>query len=144
MAALHEITGRCHCGNIEYTFFSPIPKSELPLRTCDCSFCIKQAACYTSHPKGRLQVKIKDQGQVNSYRFGTETADANICAICGVYPYISTELDGQTYAVLNANSINGLRIDHAAIPPALHLQSFSVEERIERWKKFWIGQVEIS
>ena len=48
------------------------------------------------------------------------------------------------YAVLNANSINGLHIDHAAIPPALHLQSFSVEERVERWKKFWIGQVEIS
>ncbi len=144
MSAIHEITGRCHCGNIEYTFFSPIPKIELPIRTCDCSFCTRQGACYISHPKGRLQVQIKDQTQVKPYRFGTDTADAMLCTICGVYPLIAAELDGQTYAVLNANSINGLHIDHATIPPALHLENFSVEERIERWKKFWIGQVEIS
>ena len=92
MGAIHEITGRCHCGNIEYTLFSQIPKIELPIRTCDCSFCTKQGACYTSHPKGRLQVQIKDQTQVKPYRFGTETADAMLCAICGVYPLISTGL----------------------------------------------------
>lgn len=144
MKVSHEITGGCHCGNIAYTFFSPLPKTELPLRTCDCSYCTKQGACYTSHPKGRLQVQIKNQAQAKAYCFGTETAEANICTSCGGYPFISAKLDGQTYAVLNANSIDGLHIDHAAIPPALHLEAFSVNERIERWKKLWIGQVEIS
>ena len=144
MKAIHEISGRCHCGNIDYTFLSPLLKTELPIRTCDCSFCVKQGACYISHPKGRLQVQIKDRSQVKAYRFGTESADAMVCSICGVYPFITTELDGQTYAVLNANSINGLHIDHAAIPPALQLENLSVEERIERWKKGWIGQVEIN
>lgn len=143
MKVAHEITGGCHCGNINYTFFCPLPKTELPLRSCDCSFCTKHGACYTSHSKGRLQVQIKHPAQVNAYRFGSETAAANVCAICGVYPFIAAKLDGQTYAALNANSIDGLHIDHAAIPPALHLVDFSVAERIERWKKFWIGQVEI-
>ena len=144
MQVIHEISGRCHCGNIEYTFFSPLPKTELPIRTCDCSFCTRQGACYTSHPRGRLQVQIKDHALVKPYRFGTESAAAMLCSVCGVYPLITTDLDGQTYAVLNANSINGLHIDHSAIPPALHLENLSVEERIERWKKAWIGQVEIA
>jgi len=142
MAALHEIRGGCHCGNIAYTFFSPLPKTELLLRRCDCSFCTKQGACYTSHPQGRLQFRIKDQTQVKPYRFGTETAEAILCANCGCFPFITAEFDGHAYAVLNANSINDLQIDQAAIPPALHLVNFSVAERIERWKKLWIGQVE--
>jgi len=143
MHANHEITGGCHCGNIQYIFFSPLAKTDLPLRRCDCSFCSKQGACYSSHPQGQLQVQIKHQAQVNRYRFGSETAAATICTSCGVYPFISAELDGRTYAVLNATSIDGLQLDHAAIPPALHLEDFSVSEKIERWKKLWIGQVEI-
>ncbi|WP_020675382.1 GFA family protein [Geopsychrobacter electrodiphilus] len=143
MTAFHEIAGGCHCGNITYKFFSPLPKSELPLRSCDCSFCTKQGACYTSHPKGRLLIQIKDQAQIKHYRFGTETAEAILCASCGCFPFITAELDGQTFAVLNANSIDDLQIDHAVIPPALHLVDFSVAERIRRWKNFWIGQVEI-
>ncbi|HEY5674266.1 MAG TPA: hypothetical protein VIR78_11215 [Malonomonas sp.] len=139
----HDITGGCHCGNISYSYLSPLPQLELPLRRCDCSFCSKQGACYSSHPKGQLQVLIQDQAQANRYRFGSETAAAIICGRCGVYPVITAELDGKTYAVLNANSIDGLQIDHAAIPPALHLEDFSVAEKVERWKKMWIGQVEI-
>jgi hypothetical protein len=142
LKAIHEISGRCHCGNIEYIFFSPLLKTELPIRTCDCSFCTKQGACYTSHPKGRLKVRFKDRSQVKAYRFGTESADAMLCSLCGVYPFITAEIDSQTYAVLNANSINGLHIDHAAISSALQLENLSVEERIERWKKVWIGHVE--
>lgn len=143
MKAIHEISGRCHCGNIEFMFFSPLPKTELPIRTCDCSFCTKQGACYTSHPQGKLSVTIKDRSLLQTYRFGTESADAYICQQCGTYPFIASELDGKTYAVLNANSINGLHIDRAIIPPAQQLTNQTVEERKARWKKAWIGQVEI-
>ncbi|PLX89997.1 MAG: hypothetical protein C0619_10150 [Desulfuromonas sp.] len=110
MSALYEISGRCHCGNIEYEFTSPLQKTELPIRTCDCSFCTKQGACYTSHPQGKLVARIKDRTLLQTYRFGSEAADAYICRQCGVYPFIASELDGTLYAVLNANSINGLHI----------------------------------
>lgn len=143
MTGIYQISGRCHCGNITYDFTSPVSKTELPIRTCDCSFCTRQGACYTSHPKGRLNVRIKDRTAFTTYRFGTESADAYICQNCGVYPFIASELDGKLYAVLNANSINGLHIDRAVIPAAQQLSGQSEAERKARWKKAWIGQVDI-
>ncbi len=143
MSGIHETTGRCHCGNISFVFHCPIPKSELPIRTCDCSFCTKQGACYTSHPRGRLQVKVSDRRNTSRYRFGTEQADVLLCKICGVFPLIVTELEQQLYAVLNANCINGLQIDRSALPPALQLAGQSAAERIARWKRAWIPHVEM-
>ncbi len=143
MGGLHEISGRCHCGNIEYTFISPVPKMELPIKSCDCSFCSKQGACYTSHPKGTLQVVVKEKEQVNCYQFGTESADVFLCTQCGVFPFIVGQIESQLYAVLNANSINGLKIDRAAVVPVEQLENQSAEERTERWKRSWIPHVEI-
>jgi len=143
MSGLHEIRGRCHCGNIAYEFSSPIPKMELPLRSCDCSFCSKQGACYTSHPKGRLQVRVKDEARVSFYQFGSESADVFLCSKCGVFPFIVGRIEERLYAILNANSINGLKIDPTTIVPVEHLGKQTVQERTERWKRSWIPYVEI-
>lgn len=143
MGGLHEISGRCHCGNIEYEFVSPISKMELPIRSCGCSFCSKQGACYTSHPQGQLKVTVKDQELINCYRFGTESADVFLCTRCGIFPVIVGQIEEQLYAVLNANSINGLKIDRAALVPAEQLENQSIEERTQRWKRSWIPYVEI-
>jgi len=143
MSGLHEISGRCHCGNVEYVFISPIPKMELPIKGCDCSFCSKQGAVYTSHPKGTLKVTVKDRSKVSFYQFGEEAADVFLCSVCGVFPFITGEIEDRQYAVLNANSINGLKIDRAAIVPAPVLEKQSAEERAERWKRSWIPRVEI-
>lgn len=144
MSGLHEISGRCHCGNIEYLFSSPIPKLELPIRTCGCSFCTKQGACYTSHPRGRLQVRVRQRKQIQRYRFGSEQAEVFLCTHCGVFPFILGEIDDKEYAVINANSINGLHIDRAALAPPLQLEEQSAEERSARWKQSWIPQVTIN
>lgn len=143
MGGLHEISGRCHCGNVEYMFVSPVPKMELPIKSCDCSFCIKQGACYTSHPQGKLSVLVKERSLVKRYQFGSESADVFLCSQCGVFPFIVGRIDDQLYAVLNANSINGLNIDRAKIVPVEHVENQSVEERVERWKRNWIPKVEI-
>jgi len=144
MGGLHEISGRCHCGNIEYLFSSPIPKMELPIRTCGCSFCTRQGACYTSHPMGSLQVRVRQQKLTHRYRYGTEQAEVFLCTNCGVFPFILGEVDGNDYAVINANSINGLHIDRATLTPPLELENQSAEERAARWKKSWIPKVTIN
>lgn len=144
MSGIHEISGQCHCGNIEYRFFSPVPKLELPLKGCDCSFCTKQGATYTAHPQGKLSVVVKDKEQVSFYRFGVEAADVFLCRRCGVFPFVVGEIDRQQYAILNANSINGLHIEHAAVLVTPHLETQTVAERTERWKRSWIPQVEIN
>jgi hypothetical protein len=143
MGGLHQMSGRCYCGNIEYVFTSPIPKMELPIKSCDCSFCSKQGAVYTSHPQGSLAVKVKDQEKVSIYQFGEEPADVFSCAGCGVFPFIIGVIEGQKYAVLNANSINGLKIDRSRVTPIPHLDNQSAEERAERWKRSWIPKVDI-
>ncbi len=144
MGGMHEISGRCHCGNIEYQFVSPVPKMELPIKSCDCSFCSKQGAVYTSHPQGALRVTVKDKDRVNFYQFGEEAADVFSCGICGIFPFIVGEIDDHQYAVLNANSINGLKIDRAAIVPIPHLDNQTAEERKQRWQRSWIPKVEIA
>lgn len=144
MSGLHEMSGSCHCGNITYTFVAPLPQDELSVRTCDCSFCTMHGACYTSHPQGSLKVRVADRSLVSSYRFGSKAADVFLCSRCGVYPFILSAIDGRLHAVINANSINGLQIDRAQMPPALHLQEQTREERIGRWKRAWIPRVEIS
>ena len=144
MGGLHQISGRCHCGNIEYQFISPVPKMELPIKSCDCSFCSKQGAVYTSHPQGELQVDVKEKEKISFYQFGEEAADVFFCSVCGVFPFILGEIEGQHYAVLNANSINGLNIDRSAIVPLPQLDYQSTEERTQRWRRSWIPKVEIS
>jgi hypothetical protein len=116
---------------------------ELPIRSCGCSFCVRQGACYTSHPRGSLEARIRQRQQVRLYRFGTEQAEVVLCANCGVFPFIIGDLDGQRYAAINANSINGLPIDRAALPPALQLENQSAAERAARWRRSWIPQVTI-
>ena len=143
MSGMHDISGRCHCGNVSYVFVSPIPKMELPLKSCDCSFCSKQGAVYTSHPKGTLKVTVVNKDQVKLYQFGSEAADVFSCAICGVFPFIKGVIDGEDYAVLNANSINGLKIEHSQIVPVEQLENQTAAERAERWKRSWIPRVEI-
>lgn len=142
MSGMFEISGRCHCGNIHYKFLCPVDKTELPIRSCDCSFCVRQGATYTSHPQGKLQVQIKDADAIQWYRFGSETAEVLFCAICGVFPLISCEIDDHLYAVLNANSINGLHIDPRKLS-VVHQESLGLEEMLQKRQENWIGDVVI-
>ena len=142
MNSLHQLSGRCHCGNISYTFDSPLEKTELPIRRCDCSFCTRQGATYTSHPKGRLKVLIDDKQSVQWYRYGSETAEALLCTLCGVFPLISSTIDERMYAVLNANSINGLHIDQQQVTLVPYVEH-STDEMLRKRQENWIPEVEI-
>lgn len=142
MSGEFEISGRCHCGNIDYTLFAPVPKTELPLRSCDCTFCSRQGAVYTSHPHARLQVRIADEASIQWYRFGSETAEVLFCTICGVMTLITCDIDDHLYAVLNANTVNGLHIDRTNLTTVSH-EGYSLEEMLQRRQKFWIPDVVI-
>ncbi len=142
MTANFEISGRCHCGNISYDFLSPLAKTELPLRSCDCSFCTRQGALYTSHPQGKLRVRINAADSVHYYRYGSETAEVLLCTVCGVFPLITCDIDEHLYAVLNANSINGLHIERDRLKQIPHVPH-SPEEMLQKRQENWIGDVVI-
>lgn len=135
-----KITGSCHCGNIAFKLdWSPDP-AAIPARACTCSFCQKHGGVWTSNPQGSLDVEVKDPSLVSHYAFGTKTAQFHICSRCGAVPVVTSEIDGNTYAVVSVNAFDN--VDASMLQRAS--ASFDGEaegERLARRARNWIPKV---
>lgn len=144
---MNPINGSCHCGNIKFTFarpdFDPDSDDTLPVRVCTCSFCVKHGGVYTSHPEGTLTVEIGDESLVQHYEFGTRTAQFHICQRCGVFPLVTSEIEGKTYAVVNVNTFDNVNRSRL-IPAEADFEGEDVGDRLGRRKRTWIPVVEIA
>ena len=135
------INGSCHCGNISFALTWIPEPSEIPARACICSFCTKHGGVWTSCPTGSLKVAVRDSSLVSKYRFGTKTAEFQICARCGAVPVVTCRIDGRLHAVVNVNAFDG--VDPALLRRAA--ASFEGEDeaaRLARRKRNWIAEVE--
>lgn len=138
-----HIDGSCHCENLIYRLRWPDNGDEIPLRKCGCSFCVKHVGSWTSHRDATLSVTVANAEAVSRYRFGTKTADFYVCAVCGVTPFVTSEIDGNLYAVVNINTFN----DVASFQFASTATNFDGEDtgsRLDRRKRNWIPNVTIS
>ena len=139
---MRNILGKCHCGNIEYEFLWPESGNDIPVRACSCTFCRKHNGVYTSHPKGQLKVWVSDQSRVNKYAFGTKTAEFYICASCGVVPFVTSKIQGKTYALVNVNTFEDVNPE-ALVSSVTDVDGESIDERLQRRARNWIPQVTI-
>jgi hypothetical protein len=98
--------GRCHCGAIGFEYRTAKPVGEWPVRACQCSFCLRQGASYTSDPAGSVRFMHEDAAAVSRYRFGQETADFVFCRRCGGYLGAVTEENGRSLMVLNLRALD--------------------------------------
>jgi hypothetical protein len=134
------IEGKCHCGNVSFALdWTPAPV-EIPARACGCTFCTRHGGVWTSKPDGALTITVADPAKVSAYAFGTRTAHFQVCTRCGVVPVVTSEIDGQLYAVVNVNTIEGA----AASMVRVAKSSFDGEEvgdRLARRKRNWIANV---
>lgn len=137
-----SIQGRCHCRNISYQLDWPHNADVIPSRTCSCSFCTVHGASYTSHSKARLSASIRATEEHSIYRFGTETADFHVCSTCGCVPFVTFEIDGQIYAVVNTKTFGSIG-DHQLEESTADFGDENVSVRLARRKKFWIPNVYI-
>ncbi len=115
----------------------------MPVRRCGCSFCVRHNASYTSHPEARLSVQIADEELVSRYLFGTRTAEFHVCARCGVVPFVTSNIDGHEYAVVNVNAFENT----SALKLRSSVSDFEAEtlaDRLQRRKRTWIQDVSIS
>ena len=135
------IRGSCHCRNISFKLnWEPDP-TEIPARACTCSFCSKHGGVWTSNPAASLQVLVKEPSAVSTYAFGTKTAQFHICSRCGVVPVVTSEIDGQLYAVVSVNAFENVE------PSLLRRAPVSFEEeteasRLARRKRNWVPNVQ--
>lgn len=98
--------GGCHCGAVGFEYRTERPPAEWSVRACQCSFCRKHGACYTSDPAGSVRFAHEDATAVASYRFGQETADFIFCGRCGGYLGAVTEEAGQALMVVNLRALD--------------------------------------
>ena len=134
------INGTCHCGNISFALdWLPSP-TEIPARACGCSFCTKHGGVWTSNPKGSLKVTIREPGLVSEYAFGTRTAQFHICARCGIVPVVTSRIDGQLYAVVSVNALEGIDPSRLRRAP-VDFEGEATEDRLARRKRNWIADV---
>jgi hypothetical protein len=136
-----NIHGSCHCGNIAFDLDWGSEPDVIPARACTCSFCVKHGGVWTSSPQGSLRVAVQDPSRVAQYAFGTKTARFHICSRCGVVPVVTSEVNGNTYAVVSVNAFEGIDaslLRHASAT----FDGESQEERLARRSRNWIPKVE--
>jgi hypothetical protein len=137
------IGGKCHCGNIAFELDWPDDTPEIPARACDCSFCVKHGGVWTSNPRSRLAVDIRDDAYVSKYEFGTRTATFHVCTICGAVPLVTSDVAGHRYAVVNVNALED--VDPSRLcRTASHFGGEEIESRLARRSRNWIADVSIT
>ena len=136
----HSLAGGCHCGAIRYQFATNVAPESFALRRCACSYCVKQGNRYVSDPLGELMLFPLQEEKVLRYRFGSKTAEFLVCKECGVNPVVLSHIDDQLLAVVNANTLDAAD----RLPDIISVGDYkgeSLEERLARRKKNWIGTV---
>lgn len=101
-----------------------------------------RSATWTSNPDASLIAHIEDAERVSTYRFGTRTADFTICTVCGVVPFVTSEIDGSTYAVVNIAAFDAdekRTFDVAGTD----FDGEDERSRLDRRQKNWIGDVTV-
>ena len=135
--------GGCHCGNVSYEFSWPLGGDSIPVRACSCGFCTKHGAVYTSHPEAKFVAKIREDSFVNRYRFATKTAEFFVCTCCGVVPFVTSDIEGALYAVVNVNSFDG--VDPGMLDGSVrNFDGERREDRLSRRARTWIPDVTIN
>src|SRR4030081_3372145 len=102
------LNGKCHCGTIAFTLDWPEDQPDIPARACNCSFCVKHGGVWTSNPKARLAVAIRDASLVSKYAVGSRTATFHVCSRCGAVPLVTSEIANHLYAVVNVNVLENV------------------------------------
>lgn len=135
-----HIEGGCHCGGIRYALDWPGEAKDLRARACGCTFCVKHGGVWTSHPAAQLSASIPDPASVSKYRFGTKSAEFHVCTRCGAVPFVTSEIDGRLYAVVNVNTFETIEPASVARAPA-SFEGEGTGDRLERRKRNWIASV---
>ena len=136
------IEGRCHCGNIAYTLTWEPPPDTIAARACDCGFCTRHGALWTSNPAGLLTLTIRDGNRLTRYAFETRTADFLICSTCGVAPAVVSRIDERDYAVVNVNTFVSFPVSRIRRAP-VSLGDEDERVRLDRRRRGWIADVRI-
>lgn len=131
------LLGGCHCENLRVELETSVDPRALPLRACQCSFCVRHGAISTADPAGRLRIEVAHSERLHRYRFGLKITDFLLCRECGVYVAATMQAAGGLLGVLNANVLEERGpFDRPAEP--MRYGAETVEAREARRAKGWM------
>ena len=131
-----EHRGGCHCGNLRLNLRLSQPPVETRLRACGCSFCRAHNTRTTSDPLGSVEIWADDWSLVQSYRFGSGTAEFLICKRCGVYIGAIGDTAAGMRAVINTACLDD-RAAFTAEPSPTDHEGETTEDRLARRAANW-------
>jgi hypothetical protein len=133
---MNEHRGGCHCGNLRLTLRLSQPPAEIRLRACGCSFCRAHNTRTASDPHGSVDIWADDWSLVQSYRFGSSTAEFVICRRCGVYIGALGDTETGTRAVINTTCLDD-RAAFAREPVPIDHDGEATDDRLARRAANW-------
>jgi hypothetical protein len=139
---MNLLSGSCHCGNVQFTLRTEQSEETLSARRCGCTMCRRHGASWISDPDGSLEIQYRDREQLSIYQFGHATSRWIICARCGVLAAAICKIDGRLRAVVRSQAM----VEHTFSAPEVNtdFDDESVENRLARRAKNWIGSVTIT
>ncbi len=139
---MNTLQGSCHCGNIEFTLLTQQSEHTLAPRRCSCSMCRRHGSSWISDPEARLELRYRDKSRLSVYQFGHRTSRWIVCAECGVLTVAICQIEGRLRAVARSQAMIGYVFSAPEV--ATDFDGESVEERLARRARTWIGSVAIS
>ncbi len=100
------LRGSCHGGRLRVASETALSPEALPVRACQCSFCLRHATLSTSDPTGHVTFEIDEPALTSRYQFGLRMAEFLICARCGVNVGAIMRDGDATFAVLNIRALD--------------------------------------
>ena len=95
------MTGRCHCGTVQYDAEVDLTK---PVIECNCSYCEKQGLLLAFVP-GTGLVLTHGEDNLTEYHFNTGKIAHLFCKTCGVQCFGRSEGMG---AAINVRTLDGV------------------------------------
>ena len=80
------VTGKCHCGAVEFEVDIDHEIDTKHVRRCNCSLCRRKGALMSGAPKECLRV-TRGADNLSLYQWNTNVAEHYFCKTCGIYTH---------------------------------------------------------
>ena len=134
-----SLRGSCRCNNIEVLWHT-VDYSIVP-RACQCEYCLAKGAAYVCKSGTAVEVCIHKEQLHRISTHGSKTARFHECGHCGDVVFVTADIDGDFYGVLNALCMKNTLGFPA--PVKTDFRGHSAEQKRERWRQNWCYPVAI-
>ena len=134
-----SMRGSCRCNNITVLWHT-VDYSVVP-RACQCEYCLAKGAAYVCKSGTAVEVLVHKERLHRVIEHGSGSARFHECANCGDVVFVTADIEGEIYGVLNALCMKNTLGFPA--PVKTDFRGHSAEQKRERWRQNWCHPVTI-